>query len=47
MSDQILMVLSTLEDIDMSIDMIVQRFKAIKTVDDFLVSAENEKRGQG
>ncbi|WP_442765421.1 HepT-like ribonuclease domain-containing protein [Sulfurospirillum cavolei] len=41
MSDQILMVLSTLEDIDMSIDMIVQRFKAIKTVDDFLVSAEN------
>lgn len=41
MSDKTLMVLSTLEDIDMSIDMIVQRFQAIKTVDDFLVSAEN------
>ena len=41
MSEKTLMVLSTLEDIDMSIDMIVQRFKAIKTVDDFLVSAEN------
>ena len=39
MSDKTLMVLSTLEDIDMSIDMIVQRFQAIKTVDDFLVSA--------
>ena len=41
MSEKTLMVLSTLEDIDMSIDMIVQRFQAIKTVDDFLVSAEN------
>ncbi len=41
MSEKTLMVLSTLEDIDMSIDMIVQRFRAIKTVDDFLVSAEN------
>lgn len=41
MSDKTLMVLSTLEDIDTSIDMIVQRFQAIKTVDDFLVSAEN------
>ncbi len=41
MSDKTLMVLSTLEDIDMSIDMIVYRFKAIKTVDNFLVSAEN------
>lgn len=41
MFEKTLMVLSTLEDIDMSIDMIVYRFKAIKTVDDFLVSAEN------
>lgn len=35
------MVLSTLEDVDMSIDMVIERFKAIKTVDDFLSSAEN------
>jgi len=35
------MVLSTLEDIDMSIDMVIERFKAIKTADDFLSSAEN------
>ena len=41
MSDRTLMVLSTLEDIDMSIDMVIERFKAIKTVDDFLSSAEN------
>ena len=41
MSDRTLMVLSTLEDIDMSIDMVMERFKAIKTVDDFLSSAEN------
>ncbi|MCR1809718.1 hypothetical protein [Sulfurospirillum sp. hDNRA2] len=39
MSDRTLMVLSTLEDIDMSIDMVIERFKAIKTVDDFLSSA--------
>ncbi len=41
MSDRTLMVLSTLEDIDMSIDMVIERFKAIKTADDFLSSAEN------
>ncbi|WP_096046903.1 DUF86 domain-containing protein [Sulfurospirillum diekertiae] len=41
MSDRTLMVLSTLEDIDMSIDMVIERFKAIKTVDDFLSSSEN------
>ncbi|MCD8544490.1 MAG: DUF86 domain-containing protein [Sulfurospirillum cavolei] len=41
MSDRTLMVLSTLEDIDMSIDMVMERFKAIKTVDDFLSCAEN------
>ena len=41
MSDKTLMVLSTLEDIDMSIDMVIERFKAIKTVDDFLSSSEN------
>ena len=41
MSDRTLMVLSTLEDIDMSIDMVIERFKAIKTVDNFLSSAEN------
>ena len=41
MSDRTLMVLSTLEDIDMSIDMVIERFKAIKMVDDFLSSSEN------
>ena len=41
MSEKTLMVLSTLEDIDMSIDMVIERFKAIKTSDDFLSSAEN------
>jgi uncharacterized protein with HEPN domain len=41
MSDKTLMVLSTLEDIDMSIDMVIERFKAIKTVDDFLSSSNN------
>jgi hypothetical protein len=41
MSDRTLMVLSTLEDIDMSIDMVIERFEAIKTVDDFLSSSEN------
>ena len=41
MSDRTLMVLSTIEDIDMSIDMVIERFKAIKTVDDFLSSSEN------
>lgn len=41
MSDRTLMVLSTLEDIDMSIDMVIERFKAIKMADDFLSSAEN------
>lgn len=37
MFDKTLMVVSTLEDIDMSIE----RFKVIKTVDDFFSSAEN------
>lgn len=41
MSEKTLMVLSTLEDIDMSIDMVIERFKAIKTSDDFLSNAEN------
>ena len=41
MSEKTLMVLSTLEDIDMSIDMVIERFKVIKTSDDFLSSAEN------
>ena len=41
MSEKTLMVLSTLEDIDMSIDMVIERFKAIKTSDNFLSSAEN------
>jgi uncharacterized protein with HEPN domain len=41
MSENTLMVLSTLEDIDMSIDMVIERFKAIKTSDDFLSSSEN------
>ena len=44
MSEKTLMVLSTLEDIDMSIDMVIERFKAIKTSDDFLSSAENMEK---
>jgi len=41
MFEKTLMVLSTLEDIDLSIKMVVQRFKTIKTPDDFLSSDEN------
>ena len=41
MSENTLMVLSMLEDVALSIDMVAQRFKAIKTSDDFLSSAEN------
>jgi len=41
MFEKTLMVLSTLEDIDLSIKMVVQRFKTIKTPDDFFSSDEN------
>ena len=36
MSDKQLMVLSTLEDIQFSIELIMQRFKKIESSDDFL-----------
>ena len=41
MFEKTLMVLSTLEDIDLSIKMVVQRFKTINPPDDFLSSDEN------
>ena len=36
MSDKTLMTLSTLEDIEYSIELIITRFKSIKSADDFL-----------
>lgn len=41
MSDTVLMVLSTLEEIEKSLVMIQKRFSCIKTSDDFLASDEN------
>jgi hypothetical protein len=38
MSDKQLMVLSTLEDIQFSIELIMQRFKKIESSDDFLLA---------
>ena len=44
MSDTVLMVLSTLEEIEKSLIMIQKRFAFIKTTDDFLANDENIER---
>ena len=43
MSNKNLMIVSTLEDIIVSIKLILERFKDIKSVDDFLINDENLK----
>ena len=44
MSDTILMVLSTFEEIEKSLMMIQKRFSCIKTSDDFIANEENIER---
>ncbi len=44
MSDKALMIRSTLEDIQASIEMVLRRFETIVTPDDFLLNEENIER---
>ncbi len=44
MSDKTLMIRSTLEDIQASIEMVLRRFETIVTPDDFLLNEENIER---